>query len=83
MIERGFLGLFCDGECSDDEYQEPAFLEDGFQYDSDLRKYAAERGWIHVKPPGRPWGDGDDYCPNCAPAHQAAPKPENTQEVRG
>jgi hypothetical protein len=80
-VEKGFLALYCDGKCSEDEYQEPEFLDEGFQYENDLRKFAAERGWVNVKPSGRPWGDGEDYCPRCKP--EAPAKSENTVEVRG
>lgn len=85
-VEKGFLGLYCDGEsregeCANDGYQEPEFLDCGFTDLDQLRKFAAERGWTHVKPPGRPWGDGEDFCPRCKP--QPENKPENTIEVRG
>lgn len=79
---QGFIGLYCDGEaCADDD--EPQFLEWGYKDSRDLRRHAAEEGWIHVPSLGRPWGEGADYCPVCGPKHQPPPKPENTVEVRG
>lgn len=81
MIDKDFLGMFCDAE-EHDEYDEPAFLEYGFRQgeEEQLRKVSCEAGWTTVRFPGAPWRN-EDRCP----AHPAAKieTPENTVEVRG
>lgn len=82
MIESGFLGLYCDHDvCAEDEWAEPAFLDEGFQVERELRQFAAERGWTYVERSGAPWRSGEDYCPQHKP--EQTPTPENIIEIKG
>lgn len=79
MIEKGFLGLYCDA-AEHPEDDEPAYLEWGFQDQDELRKKACEDGWTTVRFPGAPWRN-EDRCPE-HPAKKVE-SPQNTVEVRG
>ena len=81
MIDKDFLGLFCDA-AEHDEHDGPAFLEYGFRRgeEDQLRKLSCEQGWTTVRYPGAPWRT-EDRCPD-HPAAQPETPPDVVQ-VRG
>lgn len=80
MIERDFIGLYCDGEDHGDD--EPWGLELALERGDEelLRRKASEAGWTSVRFPGAPWHI-EDRCPGC-PREEPKP-PDEVLEVRG